>query len=83
MVATDRFSLPFPRPAALVLFSHDRDLAKVFRPTLGGFLAADATRIGGNEGIFDGSVAIGTSKHISKLEQALLFVKGKYGESSI
>ncbi|HVA72697.1 MAG TPA: hypothetical protein VNF02_06245 [Candidatus Limnocylindrales bacterium] len=75
--------LLFFRPAALAILPHGRDLAEVFWPTLGGFLAADATRIGGNQGIIDGSVAPRTFKHISKLKQALLFVKGKGGELSI
>ena len=73
----------FSWSAALPILSHGRDLTKVFRPPLGGFLAADATRMGGNQRIFDGSVAPGTFKHISKLKQALLFVNGKDGELSI
>jgi len=72
----------FSWSAALSILSHGCDLAKVLRPALGGFLAADATRIGGNQRIFNGAFAPRALKHIRKLEQALLFVKRKGGELS-
>lgn len=62
---------------------HPRNLAEVLRAALGRLFAADFTRIGGNLRIFNGAVAMGTSKHISRLEQALLINKEKDGELNI
>jgi len=69
--------------AALAGLSHGRDLTEVFRPALSGLLTADTAGISGNLGIANRSVAMGTSKHISTLKQALLLNKKKDGELNI
>ena len=71
------------RSAALPILSHSGDLTEVFRPALGGLLAADTTGISGNLGIADRSVAMRTPKHICRLKQALLLNKKKDGELNI
>jgi hypothetical protein len=84
VIAHGQFILSFTfGSAAAPVFPHPRNLTEVLRPALGGLLTADATGVSGDFGIADRSITMGTSKHINKLVQALLFGKKKNGELNI
>jgi len=64
--------VPLSRSAALPILPHSGDLTEVFGAAFGRLLAANATGMGGNQGILDGMVAMGTFEHTRSLKQGLL-----------